>query len=302
MEGDTWGISGPAFIAGFAAAGAVLFVVTLALRFLLRRGRSASRELHPYEIAYLIGGASRATAAALAGLRLMGLIASPARGRVALAPAAPAVRAPLDNPLDDALVAALRRKGSARVNTVPAVPEVRQVLDGLAAGLERDGYALGSRERSALRWTVLPLLTLFAIGVARLVAGLSNDRPVLFLVIALVVLAVVVLGLLLAPTPRASGAGRRALRDARRRGESLNPAMSPAWATYGPSGAALGVALYGGLALSSIDPDFATQAEIQRNLAVGDSGGSSSYYGGGTSSCGGGGGGCGGGGGGGCGG
>jgi hypothetical protein len=71
--------------------------------------------------------------------------------------------------------------------------------------------------------------------------------------------------------------------------------MSPSWETYGPTGAALGVALFGGAALYSLDPAFAQASDMQSDLgrssatseaAWSDPGGFSSSGGGGG--CGGG--------------
>jgi uncharacterized membrane protein YgcG len=84
--------------------------------------------------------------------------------------------------------------------------------------------------------------------------------------------------------------------DLRARYSYLAPASSPSYATYGANDAALGVALFGASTLYAMDPDFATEAEVQRAAsgAVGSSsscgGSSSSGDGGGGSSCGGGGG------------
>jgi hypothetical protein len=95
-------------------------------------------------------------------------------------------------------------------------------------------------------------------------------------------------------------AGTAALGTLRAQHSYLSPKQSPAYATYGAAAAGMGVALFGAASLYALDPGFAAEAEIQRDMASGGSGysgdgGSSSSSCSGGSSCGGGGG-CGGGG------
>ncbi|MDG4826789.1 TIGR04222 domain-containing membrane protein [Asanoa sp. WMMD1127] len=80
-------------------------------------------------------------------------------------------------------------------------------------------------------------------------------------------------------------AGDRLLDRLRREHAYLAPSQTPSYATYGPAGAALAVALFGLAALVHLDPAFATEAELQALARKPEDGGS----------CGGGGGGCGGG-------
>jgi uncharacterized membrane protein YgcG len=119
-----------------------------------------------------------------------------------------------------------------------------------------------------------------------------------FLLVAIVI-AVVVTLIMLTRKRRATHAADNGLRAVRKQHEYLAPHQSPSFATYGATGAAMGVALYGTAALYTMDPAFAAEAEVQRMNAAGGSGGStdssSSSCSGGSSSCGGGGG-CGGGG------
>ena len=58
-EAGTWGISGPAFAGLYLIAAIVLLITTLLIQRRIRRGRPVQRDLHPYEVAYLIGGPRR---------------------------------------------------------------------------------------------------------------------------------------------------------------------------------------------------------------------------------------------------
>jgi hypothetical protein len=94
---------------------------------------------------------------------------------------------------------------------------------------------------------------------------------------------------------RASFSTGRALRQVKTDSRHLSPQMTPSLTTYGATGAAMGVAVFGAASLYAMDPAFAAEAEIQRVGAGGPltTGGGD---GGSSGSCGGGGGGCGGGG------
>src|SRR5690606_8271839 len=125
-----------------------------------------------------------------------------------------------------------------------------------------------------------------------------NDRPVGFLIALTIVTAIAAVAFF-ASVPRMTRSGRATLTELRTRNRHLDPGHSPAWATYGATGAAMGVALYGGAAFWAADPAFAALTGLPRHTAT-DSGSSAAgvTYGGdgGGGDGGGGGGGCGGGG------
>lgn len=306
-EGDTWGISGPAFIRGYLIAAVLALIVTLVIRWLIQGGRRVQRELHPYEVAYLIGGQRRTIATAVAGLRADGAIETDGSGALRSA-GRPRT---LQTPLDLVVHAAIRTGAATRVSrlaTGASGARVVRAVDQIRDGLVRDGLAAGPRERRLFRLAAVFPVAVLVVGVVRLFAGMANDRPVGNLMLTLIVLAVMTVGLL-RRTPRTLRSGNAAVAAARSRSAHLNPSMSPAWTTYGAVGAALGAALFGMAAVTSIDPEFAAAAGLQHQFAAAGgfsaSSSGSSYSSG--SSCGGsscGGGGCGGGGcgGGGCGG
>lgn len=305
---DTWGIPGPVFATFFFFAMIVASIAAFAISSILRRGSAPAGDLHPYEVAYLSGGSDRALATALAALRADGAITSTGRHAIQAVDAQRTMR----TPLDDTVYEAIRQGRATTVDALRADASVRQALDQLHDGLVRNGLALDSHGRTKLRLATLPVAALLGLGLVRLVAGLANDKPVAYLTIMLIILAGILIRML-RKTPHITKAGRTAVRDMMRRHEHLHPSSTPAWRTYGATGAALGVALFGFAAFSSVDAAFAEEIGLAESFGwVGAGWASSSSYSGGAttssscssaSSCGGGGG-CGGGGcgGGGCGG
>jgi uncharacterized protein (TIGR04222 family) len=238
--GDTWGISGPTFLWAISILGVVFFAGTLAYRRRILRGPS---DVRPSAII----------------------------GELAQTGALPAGA----TPLDVAVYHAADRR--IRPRALPADSWVADAVGSLRSGLERSGLAVTQEARRSARTGVLVLLALLAFGVARLAAGVSNKRPVGFLALILIVLGVATV-VLLVRVPHRTGAGDLVLNSLRKTHSDLAPIKQPAWQTYGPAGAAMGVALFGTAALWTADPTFAAAAEVQRQFAGASGVGSSSYY------------------------
>ena len=290
--GDTWGISGPDFLAVFAGAALVFGLLALLDRFLITRRATGSprRRAEPVEVAYLNGGAARAVHASLAGLRAAGLVAVDPLGALNITGALPAGVSRLDHAVYEA---AGRRVQATRLLSDA---QVSNAAEAVRAGLVDAGWVLDDDERARARRGGWLLLALAAFGFVRVIAGAFNAKPIGYL--ALLTVAVVIAGLLLLRVPKRTAAASRVLAEAQRSHAHLKPKNSPSWATYGLVGGAMGVALFGTEALWAADPVFAADAGLRRPST------DSSTGGGGAGGCGGGdGGGCGGGcGGGGCGG
>ncbi len=292
----TWGISGQVFLGAFALAALTAWLLGLVMRHRLRVGRLPSRDLHPYELAYLEGGPRLVVAAVLAGLRLSGAVASRPGGSLQTGGVPVAAR----SPLDEAVLKAAGR--GVRTGDLAEHSLLRPRMAELREGLRAEGLLLGPDERRSVRAAALPLVFVLLVGLARLVAGVQNDRPVGFLIAMLVVVAVVLVFLLIVPEKTRSVPV--VLNGARTRYSTLEPSASPDWRSHGTEAAAMAVALFGVGTLVAMDPQFAAEAEIQQRLGQpipgsSDGGSSGGGCGGGD---GGGGGGCGGGGCGGCGG
>jgi uncharacterized protein (TIGR04222 family) len=303
---NPWGISGPAFVWVFLG----LLIVPLVVRGILRTAakrittpRAAhGHDAYPlsvYHLAYLAGGPNRTVETVIAALVERGQLRVNSRKKlktVGMLPSDPLERA-VGEAADDAV-------GSSTFGVQNWVRS-SEPMKAFGVDLERRGLVVpGTRYVRIGRTVAVLYLAIFAIGVARLVNGLTLGRPAGLLVVLLIVNLVVLVvtastssrhGLVLTP------AGRRVL--ARARSESRRSPQAPA--SPGPWGMPLGGALVGAAGLVALG-GLAMHPDRDLGLALapppmsggggssssGDSGGSSCSSG---SSCGGGGG-CGGGG------
>ena len=291
---DTWGISGPTFLLAYVVlAVAVVVAAVRARRTLLdvSAERPAGRlEDRPYDVAYLNGGPDLALTAALSAMHRAGTISTSGRG-VVVAAARPESRA-------DELERAVHHAAATPVSRhrLAAVGAVASALHRIEQRLIGAGLVLSAERRQRIRLVGGWVLVVAALGAVRVVAGLANGRPVLFLIL-LVVLTLVVGLLLVLRVPRRTRAGDTLLRKLASDHHRLSPSMRPDWEVYGPTGAALAVGVFGVGALWAADPAFATELAAQRAASQ-----SAGFYGGSGGDGGGSDGGGGGGGGGGCGG
>jgi uncharacterized protein (TIGR04222 family) len=298
--GDTWGISGPAFLVLYLIVIVAVAVAATVHRRLLFRGSTGIDvdRLGPQQIAYLNGGARLAVYTSLGGLRAAGALGTgPGRTLVQSGPLPSGV-----TPLDAAVHHAAGRQIPAR--EVGGDQWVAQAVEQLRDGLEAAGLTVTrGQRRAALMWSVAGAAVLL-LGFARLVDGLQNDRPVGFLLGLIILAAIVTVWMLVRASATRTRAASTGLQRMRHTNAHLAPAQRPSYATYGATGAAMGVALYGAGALYVMDPAFAAEAEIRQAASSsfssggsgcsGGSSGSSDGGGGGGGGCGGGGGGCGG--------
>jgi uncharacterized protein (TIGR04222 family) len=287
--GDTWGIPGPSFLALYLVLIVAVAVASSVHRRILFRGPSlvSATGLGPQQVAYLGGGARLAVYTAIGGLRAAGAIgAGPGRTLVQTGPLPSGV-----TPLDRAVHHAAGRQVRAR--EVGSDQWVASALEELRAGLERGGFTVTREQRRAAMMWGIAGGALVLLGIARIVDGVQNDKPVGFLIPLLFLAGVVTVVMLVRAAATRTRAATRAIRELRRRNHHLSPSQQPSFATYGATGAAMGVALFGTGTLFAMDPAFAAEAEIERAAAYSAGAGSAGTSGGcsGGSSCGGGGGG-----------
>jgi len=293
-QGDTWGIPGPAFLVLYGTVIVATVILSAIHRRVLFAGTPGATidRLGPQQVAYLNGGDHLAVYASLGGLRGAGAIAGGPGKTLYQSGPMPAGVTPLDTAIYNAAGRRIRSRDLAGDQWVVAA--VRQLREGL----EAQGLAVAPGKVQTARLWSLAGLALVVAGVGRLTDGVRNGKPVGFLVVAIAV-AVLLTIFLLTRKRRATYAAAKGVTTLRKQHAYLAPQESPSYATYGATGAAMGVALYGTAAIYTMDPAFAADAEIQRISSTGgtsggsDGGGGSSCSGG--SSCGGGGG-CGGGG------
>jgi uncharacterized protein (TIGR04222 family) len=183
---ETWGISGPDFIALYAVAFLISLLFCFAIRILTRSGAAHSTAapgaLTTLEVACLTGGPRRVVEAAVAQLVDTGQLRPSHTGYVQ----APA-NATGTNPVEQTVLADVKRYGRRSVAMLTQRLAESDAVKEVEAGLVRAGYLL-DEDLVARRKTIgmVPAVAVLAVGVARLLAGLADDHPVGYLVLLLI--------------------------------------------------------------------------------------------------------------------
>ncbi|MEV0072169.1 TIGR04222 domain-containing membrane protein [Amycolatopsis sp. NPDC050768] len=272
---ETWGISGPQFLAWYGIALALVLAVQVVWPRVARtRAVEHTGELPDvYHLAYLAGGPERVADTAIAALVDRGLLRVNSEGVVTAAGKHPWHK--IERSVHEGAKGA--KGGTTR--SLRAKAARSKAMSDLEAEMQRAGLLTSGSEARPFHTTILlAFLVLLAIGAVRFVTGASHGRPVgwlfLLLVVALVltVVASVVRGRKrVGITPRGQGALTHARFSSRTQG-----AVRPALLLAGAAGA---VAL-GGLAMYPDDELSAALIPPFQPFA-GSGGGSSS----GGSSC-----------------
>ena len=285
---DTWGISGRTFEMWFVMSAVLLMAAAMTYRSIAFRGRRTSGDhVDAQQAAYLAGGPQLAVYSALGKLRGAGAVGVDRNRALTRTAPLPRDAAPLDWAVYEATASGYT---AARL---PDHPAVSATLAQIRGSLEQAGLLLSPSQRERARLFVYAELILVAIGLARVAAGVANGRPVKDLLMSFLLVAVFLV--FMASLPARTRAGTAVLGDLRRRYAHLAPAQKPAFQTYGPAAAAMGIGLFGLGSLYALDPGFASDTGAPLHLGHSD-GGSSCGGGSGDSGGGGcGGGGCGGG-------
>jgi uncharacterized protein (TIGR04222 family) len=287
---DTWGISGPGFLVLYLA----LLAVTVAGVVLARRrvvaagdGTAVPARQDRYEAAYLNGGCQLTATTAVSVLLRGGHLASPARRRrrrLVARPAPPAGAHPVEWAVYRLVADRPDHPRWALDGELCQLPAMAAVRERLRQG----GLSLTDEQRTRYRATGLWFLPLLVLGVARVVAGTANGRPVGFLVALLAVTVVLAVALCLR-VPSATELGRRTLD--RLRAEAGRPAAGAS-----ASELAMATALFGTGVLWTADTEIAMALRIPREhgafsgggwVGGGDAGGGGSCGGGCGGGCGG---------------
>lgn len=333
---NTWGISGPVFLALYGSA---LLVVAAAALWGGHRRVGASDEgtdgLDEYEVAMLNGGERLAAVVALVNLDRQGALELgdrllrelEASGDLDLAGMSASqleqlgvstdmtVRHSLDpgaDPVERAVYEAARHAEPRSASTVVTLATEASAFADLRADLEERGLLYPAEDADRLHHRWLWFLPLLAAGVLRATIGLQRGRPVTFLVVLLIVTVAATVFVARRRLVRTRHANR--LLTELRREQTELPARAM---TAGDASLGMALALAGVGALWLSDPPLALAMGYEAEMAStphrwwGDGGaaghggglGAAGYgYGagcsGGGGGCGGGGGGCGGGGGG----
>ncbi|MFT7874377.1 MULTISPECIES: TIGR04222 domain-containing membrane protein, partial [Amycolatopsis] len=189
---DPWGISGPDFVVLYIALlGAVLLVRVVVSGIVNSRAMRADAVAPGppptvYQLAFLAGGPDRAVDAAIAALVERGQLRVNSHQQISRTAARPA------EPLEQAVYDVAHLKTTA---TIRASVRGSAAMRALEEGLEWRGLlASAVAKRQARTFGLLLQLAVLAVGVVRLVNGISLGRPVgilVFLVIVAAVLAIV---------------------------------------------------------------------------------------------------------------
>jgi uncharacterized protein (TIGR04222 family) len=188
--GQPWGLSGPQFLGVYVAALAAVIIVVLLFRRAMRSapGTYPAPELSPYEVGYLSGGPRRAAEVIIADLAGAGDLRVDSRGRISEpARSIPGVRSgPFADSFNRIWPDGMPPDGerTARVrDRLSADPRVT----GIGAGLRARSLLISGARLSRLRMvTAAAIAVLLIAGIARIIEGAGNHRPVTYLVMLVI--------------------------------------------------------------------------------------------------------------------
>jgi uncharacterized protein (TIGR04222 family) len=284
---DVFDYRGEAFLLFYGYGFAIALVASLLLARVIAGIVSTRAKNHslsdPYEIALLGGGARRVLDAALAALfaRKMLEIQSHGSQNPATLHRVPDVMASQMHPVEEKVLNALPQDlRSLRKRFEP-------VAEKLRANLEAAGWMLTNSQRSQIQLiTAVPLVLMMLVGLVKVFVGMDRDKPVMFLVFALVVSLIVTVVILSKVRRRTTAGDAEWKRLARPTTAPRLTSSPPLFADIGGL-AAMAVAVTGVQALAGSGYESLYQT-IRHPQATSSSGCGSSGCG--TSGCGGGGG------------
>ena len=301
---------GPEFLVMYAVVGVLSLVAAYALRYSLRTPAEldpdAANRLNPIAVACLAHGPHGAINAAIVGLVEAGFLtvnkSSQGKKSHSFALTASDER-PIDaTDVERSVYDAVRAAPGMRIADVHHT--CRFCGTQLEETLREQGFLMSHDAAWIARFVpaILPVLVVL-FGLAKIAVGVSRDRPVAFLI--MLTLLVAVTGVCFLPPPRRTRRGDKTLSLLKQEKSPLQEAARASPQSLASSDVAMMVALFGVTSLAAdpmMDLRTALRQPMKHGGAGGDSGASGAGCGGGCGGggCGGGGGGCGGGGCGGC--
>jgi uncharacterized protein (TIGR04222 family) len=282
--GQPWGLSGPQFLGVYAVGIVAIIVIPIVFRQFIRGlpGRGPTRDLDPYEVAYLAGGAGSVAQVLLAGQVDSGALRVDSAGRVSetdraarTGPHAAALDRISPVGMPDGLTTA------AICGKLKSDPCVARIRDGLRA----NGMMISAGRIAALRCvTAVLVVALLLAGIARMIEGHQNHRPISYLVtlwiLSLIIGAMRVVSVVpVNVTTRRGRAYLRRLRKTYRSGQLLPSRLAVTGApVLAGAAAAFGGAMLYGVALSGFGavPDEDIRRALQAGMPAPSSASSSS--------------------------
>jgi uncharacterized protein (TIGR04222 family) len=272
---------GPEFLSFYLLVASVVIVLAYILRWYLRKpalgSPDVSSSLDAYEIAYLAGGNNRAVDAAIANLVQRGHL-QPLIQTLELGTALPSN----SHPLERAIAQAVQKSGEpdqVRKAVTSATNLIRERLQSLE-------LLVNSSQAKVVQWLPpLPVFAVLLLGIAKIMVGISRQKPVGFLFMLCIITAI--FGFFLLMKPHRSRYGDRTLKNLQARHKNLKkPSQSETYQL------ALAFGLFGSVVLA--DTAFAGLQRVlvppQSTSGGGDGGGDGGggCGGGGCGGCGGG--------------
>jgi uncharacterized protein (TIGR04222 family) len=237
--------TGPQFLSMFVPACVGAFVFALAVRHGLT-GRFdwsgvKGMDLDSYEVAYLAGGPTLATQAAIASLVHANLLTvNPASQRLMKTNKKPDAHRP---DLEHAVHHAVHDANGSSMQSIP--PKVETALNALAAGPLEQGLLVPVGRRWPARLApALPLAALALLGLAKIGVGISRHRPVGFLFFLCLLLVVATINFV-RWRPWLTQRGRRVLNSLQDSSAALKSSARHAPANLNRQDLVLAVGLFG---------------------------------------------------------
>jgi uncharacterized protein (TIGR04222 family) len=283
----------------------LFYVVTLAIAViiatLLRRWLGSSGEdfsvrrvtVDPYEAAYLRGGAQQVIDTAIAMLVQSRVLKV---SKTELSFRSPHVAA--SHPVEQAILKTIPPKAGLDISKVKASLPLRDEINRTAERLKMSGLVLSDgRWRKARKAPALVILTVLLFGIAKILIGVSRDRPISFL-LALCILTGIIALWFHNNRPDVTPLGKTVLKQLKEENAALEMAARTQPQRLAGGDVALALGLFGISALAFADDSWSDLRRALQPPSSSSTGGSSCSSSSCGSSCGGG---CGGGGCGGCG-
>lgn len=271
---ETWGITGSTFLRAYLLVAVMVGAAGICMRRSLAEP-GATRPIdditiRPHDVAYLAGGSELAVWSALCAMHL--------RGTLTAADGTVRAIGRLDAAVD-ALEKAIHATAGFAVGRRRLMfhRSVRPALAAIEERLVAGGFLLSDHQRRRIRRVGFWMLGVAVLGLLRLLGDIAEARSVgLLVAVLLLVTATAMAQLTMAP--RRTRRGGRALAALRAEHRALAPEREPDWTAHGPTGAALGIGLFGTGALAAVAPGFARDVAPERpaghraGLAVGGGG------------------------------